>query len=109
MTLVRFDGTVTLTSTTETNLFAAQTTLKHYATKVFLNNMIATSEITVRVYDFDNNTSTERLYDSQVFKGAQVIPEIFIPFIPSEGGYRVTVESSNATSITITWSRFEAS
>lgn len=109
MTLIRFDGTETLTSTTETNLFAAQTTLKHYATKVFLNNMISTSEITVRVYDFDNNASTERLYDSQVFKNVQAIPEIFIPFIPSEGGYRVSIESADTNSIEITWSRFEAS
>jgi len=109
MTLVRFDGTETLTSTTETNLFVAQTTLKHYATKVFLNNMISTSEITVRVFDFDNNASTERLYDSQVFKNVQDITEIFIPFIPSEGGYKVTIQSVDTTSIIITWSRFEAS
>jgi len=109
MTLIRFDGTETLTSTVETNLFAAQTPLKHYATKVFLNNMIITTEITVRVYDFNNNASAERLYDSQVFKNVQDIPEIFIPFIPSEGGYRVTIQSADTTSITITWSRFEAS
>jgi len=107
MVLTQTDGAVTLTSTTETDLFTSQTTKQHYATKIFLHNMISTSEITIRVYDFDNNSSIARLYDSQVFKNIQSNPCVFIPFIPSTGGYKVSVQSGNATSINITWSRFE--
>lgn len=111
MALIRVNGTITLTDTNETNLFAAQTGLKHYATHVYLNNLVDTptlSEITLRVYVFDNQATLERLYDSQEFKGVQTDPDIYIPFVPVEGGYRVSAQRSSSSNITITFDRLEA-
>jgi len=104
MALIETDGSlVGLASISETFLFAAQTLLRYYATKIDLTNMISTSVITIRIYD--NINATERIYDTQVFQGVQDIPEVFIPFLPSSN-YRVSVQSVNTNSITIPWSRY---
>lgn len=111
MALTRVDGTITLTDTNETNLFAAQTDLKHYATAVYLNNMVDTptlSIVTIRVYGFDNNAVAERLWDFQEIKGAQQAPLFYVPMIQVEGGYRVSAQRSSSSNITITFDRFEA-
>lgn len=109
MTLFRFNGTLTLSDTVETNLFSSQTLFRHYATNVFLHNMVVDDVLVLRIYNFDNQTITERLYDSQEFKGVQDDPDVYIPFIPSEGGYRVTAQRTSSSNITITWDRYEAS
>ena len=89
MALTRVNGSTTLASV-EINLFSAQTTSQYYATYVYLHNLSSTSEIILRVFVRDNQSNTERLYDSQEFKGVQSVPAVFIPFIPVDGGYRVS-------------------
>lgn len=108
MVLIHIDGITTLTDTNETNLFSPQTPSRHYATQVFLDQMVIDDVLILRVYIFDNNASLERLYDSQEFKGPQGIEGIYIPFIPVEGGYRVSAQRSSSSNITITWNRSEA-
>lgn len=111
MTLSRTTGTITLTDTTETELFTPLTALKYYSTNVFLDNLITDSVVIIRVYTMNNTTLGEELYDSQTFKGVQNDPVIFIPYIPVEGsgavGYRVTAQRSSASSIVIDWDRYE--
>ena len=105
MALIEVNGSITSVLSTEQDLFATQTPLRYYATKVDLTNMISTSVITIRIYDFVNGV--EKIYDTQIFTGVQDIPEVFIPFLPSLN-YRVSVQSIDAdvTSITIPWSRY---
>lgn len=111
MALIRVNGSIELINVNETDLFAAQVDLKHYATHVYLNNLVdgpPFSDVTIRVYVFDNEIATERLYDSQQFKGVQSDPDIYIPFIPVEGGYRVSAQRASSSNIIITFDRLEA-
>ena len=105
MALLEANGSEALSDVDEEDLFATQTLLRYYATKVDLSNMIVTSIITIRIYDFVNGV--EKIYDTQIFTGVQDIPEVFIPFLPSSN-YRVSVQSVDADTINITipWSRY---
>ena len=96
---------------TEHPLFTSLTALKYYSTFVFLNRMQVDDvlDITVEVFDENVNTVAElRIYDSQTFKGVQSNPAIFIPFVPAEDGYVVTVTKTSTTNnLDIGWSRYE--
>ena len=112
MTLIRVSGSVLLDSLdTPKDLFVSQTGLKHYATTVFLDNTLngpPVSIVILRVFTFDNTGPGEELYDYQVFKGAQDSPAVYVPFIPVEGGYKITAERSSSANITIKFDRYEA-
>jgi hypothetical protein len=92
---------------TEQDLFVSQTTLAHYSTKIFFNALAANDEVIVRVYDFDEQNSVERIYRITTVVGVQVTPELLINWIPSTS-YRVTVQQTNTTFKTISWALYSA-
>ena len=92
---------------TEQNLFSSQTILAHYSTKIFFHNLVANDKITVKVYDNDEDSSTERLYRTIYVVGVQDDPVMIINWIPSNS-YRVTCEQTDGTNKTITWSLWTA-
>lgn len=83
-------GTVTLVNNNETDLFNVST-IKHYATWLHVNQMVAADILIVRVYVYDDTTLTQRKYLDVQISGSQTVPAIFIPFVPSSQ-YRVTIQ-----------------
>ena len=91
----------------ETNLFASQTILQHYSTKIFFDEMVANDVIILRVYDYDEDDAVEKVYRTVTLEGVQDDPEVMINWIPSSS-YRVTCELTSATSRTVTWALYTA-
>ena len=106
MVLSEFNGSKTMTGA-EDNLFVSQTTLKHYATHVFLHNMTSTDTIIIRVYVKDVDTGVEKLFITATATGVQSDPDVFVPFLPTSS-YRVTCEQTAGTNRAIPWTRNEA-
>lgn len=92
---------------TEQNLFASQTTLIHYSTKIFLEDMVANDKITIKVYDIDVNDSTEKVYRTIKTVGVQDDPVVLVNWIQSSS-YRVTCQQTSGTNKTITWALYSA-
>lgn len=92
---------------TEQNLFPSETTLKHYSTKIFFNTLVANDKVIVRVFDFDEQNSVERLYRTTAVVGVRITPELLINWIPSSS-YRVTVQQTNTAFKTISWALYSA-
>lgn len=106
MALTETHGNLTIDGT-EKNLFASQTSLKNYATTVFLNSMADGDVIIIRVYVNDaQGTPAERLWLSATYVGAQSDPSIFIPFLPTDS-YRVTIQRSAGSITSADWMRLE--
>ena len=106
MALTEFNGSKTMTGA-EDDLFASQTTLKHYATHIFLHNMTSTDVIIIRVYIKDVDTGVEKLYISPTTSGVQGDADVYVPFMPTSS-YRVTCEQTAGTFRAIPWTRAEA-
>lgn len=85
-------GSVTLTDNNETELFNVSS-IKHYATWLHVNQMVAGDKLVVRVFVFDDTGTIQRKYLDVEIVGAQTVPAIFIPFVPS-GQYRVTIQQT---------------
>lgn len=112
MTLTTADGSLLLTAL-EQDLFASQTSLQLYNTKIFLNTLADSDEIVIRIYNNDiNDSDTEKIIDVQTIVGRDVngIPGVNIPWLP-DNSYRVTVQQT-ITEVplafaTITWVRHD--
>ena len=105
MALLLYNGDIT-TDGTEQNLFSVTST-KHYASWIYLDSLIDTDSIRVRVYVYDVQDLTERKYIDTTISNAQESPAYFIPFIPAVQ-YRVSVTRTSLINRTISWQRAEA-
>jgi len=85
-------GFVTLTDNNETELFNVAS-VKHYATWLHVNQMLAASKLVIRVFVLDDVSASQRKYLDVEIVGSQTVPAIFIPFVPS-GSYRVTIQQT---------------
>jgi hypothetical protein len=104
MVLTYSHGNVT-TDGSEQNLFDI-TSDSHFATWIFTHNMQSGDAVTIRVYVYDENTTTLRLYDLQGLVGVQSSPAIFIPFLPSRR-YKVSIQRTAGTDRLYSWQRLQ--
>lgn len=99
------DGSQAVTST-ETDLFTAQTTGATYWCNVYCQNMTSGDIYIIRTYVKDENAATTRvLYEDTVsFADIEDQPTYYIPPVPTNS-FRVTVQKSSGTDRTFTWRR----
>ncbi len=97
------DGS-TLITTTETELFAAITTLKYHSIWIFLDPMLVGDEYKIRVYVKDASGGTERGYTESVFIDVQSPPGVYLPPILMDY-FRVTIQKIAGTDRTFKWRR----
>lgn len=105
MVLTFSNGTITTTAS-EQNLFDV-TGDKYYATHIFLHNMTGTETFVIKVYVYDTNGTTYRLYQTETLTGSQSDPCVFIPFLPTPQ-YKVSIQRTAGTDRAVTWLRAEA-
>lgn len=105
MTLTFTDGNVT-TDGTEQTLFDT-TADALFATWLFTHNMASGDSITVKIYVYDNNATTLRLYETVALTDAQSDPAMFIPFIPTNE-YKVSIQRTAGADRNYTWQRIQA-
>ena len=105
MALQSFDGTV-LTDGTEQDLFDI-TSLSHYASWVYLDNLVDGGSVQIRVFIQDPNDSAQmKKYIDTLISDAQSNPSFYIPWVPTQQ-YRVSVQRVSGSDINITWCRKE--
>lgn len=90
---------------TEQDLFPSQIGLLHYSTKIFFDELVNGDEITIRVFDEDVDTSTEKIYRTTSIQGVQLNPEVLINWMPSSS-YRVTCQQTVGSNKTITFALY---
>ena len=79
-----------------------QSSVNHYGTYIFTNNMQVGDELTIRVEVLDNTGITLRKYLDIALTGVQLSPAVFIPFIPT-GQYKVTIQRTAGVDRTYNW------
>jgi hypothetical protein len=84
-----------------------QSSVNHYATYIFTDNMQAGDQLTIRVYILDNEGIALKKYLDIALNGIQLSPAVFIPFIPT-GQYRVTVQRTGGVDRTYNWEYWTA-
>ena len=106
MALTEADGTLT-TSASEQNFFDITTGgPKYFTTIVFTHNMTSTETFVFKVYVYDSNASTSRLFDTITLTGDQTNDAYYIPTLISSQ-YKVSVQRTAGTDRAVTWKRFE--
>jgi len=105
MVLTFSNGTITTTAS-EQNLFDI-TADSHFATWVFTHNLQAADTVVLKVYVYDENGTTMRLYETETISGVQADPSIFIPFIPTKQ-YRVSIQRTAGSDRAVTWQRIQS-
>ncbi len=103
MALQSFNGSI-LTDGTEQDLFD-ETALQHYATWIFLDNLLGGESVQIRVYIQDPaDSNSMKKYIDVLVSDAQGSPSFYIPWTPTEQ-YRVSIQRVSGAGQTITWCR----
>jgi len=68
--------------------------LKHYATRIFFNELVAGDEIIVRVYDLNPSIPIEHTYRTVSIEGSQTDPAVEFNWLQSDH-YRISCEQIN--------------
>lgn len=97
------DGSV-IADGTEQNLFATVVAAGLHGCYVHTNNMQSGDVLEIRVYVYDQNTSSIRQYSIITLNGDQVSDSYFVDFIPSRQ-YRVSIKQTDGVNRTYTWER----
>lgn len=84
-----------------------QSSVNHYGTYIFTDQMQVGDELTVRVYVLDNQGITLKKYLDIALVGVQLSPAVFLPFIPT-GQYRVTVQRTAGVDRSYNWEYWTA-
>ena len=106
MALTEADGTIT-TSASEQDLFDITAGgPKYFTTIVFTNAMTATETFVFKVYVYDTNATTYRVFQTITLTGAQTDPAGYLPTLLSSQ-YKVSVQRTAGTDRAVTWKRFE--
>src|SRR5687767_8008558 len=98
------NGTTTTTASEQT--ISEVTGVQHYAHWLYLNNMTASETFRIKVYVYDQTSSTYRQYLTQDQIGVQASPAYYIPFIPARR-YKVTIQRTAGSDRSVTWDRVE--
>lgn len=105
MPLTEADGTITTTAS-EQDLFDITAGPKYFSTIIFLNAMTSTETFIIKVYVYDTNGATYRVYQTITLTGVQSDPAGYIPTLLSSQ-YKVTIQRTAGTDRAVTWKRFE--
>ena len=84
-----------------------QSSVNHYGTYIFTDQMQVGDELTIRVYILDNEGITLKKYLDIALTGVQLSPAVFLPFIPT-GQYRVTLQRTLGVDRTYNWEYWTA-
>jgi hypothetical protein len=105
MVLSYANGTTT-TDGSEQTLFDI-TSDAHFATWIFAHNMQAGDSIVIKVYVYDDNAATYRVYETQTLSGVQSLgTATFSPFVPTRR-YKVSIQRIAGTDRAYTWMRIQ--
>ena len=105
MALQSFDGNIT-TSGAEQDLFDI-TSLNHFATWVYLDNLLNGDSVQIRVYIQDpNDSAIMKKYIDVLISDAQSTPSFYIPWVPTNQ-YQVTIQRTAGVDRNVTWCRKE--
>lgn len=99
-------GTQTATINTEHTL-STQTGNKFYTAYIDLTNMTSTDTVEIRVSVIVKSAGSHILYFLQTFSGAQSNPLVYIPPLPSDISYKVTLKQTAGTGRTYDWRLYE--
>lgn len=103
-----FTSGSTTTTTSEADLFSPVTSDAYHGCHIFLHNMAAGDTFVFKVYTYDNNTTTLRVFDTITKTDAQTNPAFFVPMIPTRQ-YKITVQKTVGTNRAVTYDRVEHS
>src|SRR5678816_1035681 len=106
MPTVSSSGTQTATIGTEHTLYNP-TTSKFFTGLVDLTNMASGDTTEIRVYIIAKTAGSYILYHMQSYSGVQTTPLVFLPPLPSDIGYKLTLKQTAGTGRTYDWKVFE--
>jgi len=104
MTILFTNGSLT-SSSSEQTIFDVSGD-EHYSAWIFTHNMTSSESVRIKVYVFDSNTSTLRIYEDVTLSGVQSKPAYFIPWLPQRE-YKVTLQRTAGSDKAYTWLRAE--
>ena len=96
------NGTQTATIGTEHTL-TTQTGNKFYMAYIDLTNMVSGDNVEIRVSVIIKSAGSHILYFIQTFNGAQTNPLVFIPTLPSDISWKLTIKQTAGTGRTYDW------
>lgn len=104
MTLT-FPASGTLTTTvSEADVFTQVIVTGLHACKIHLDLMQAGDTFVIRVYNYDDADSVERLFGIYTYSDIQAEPTTYFDFIPSTR-YRITIQRTGGVDREISWGR----
>lgn len=103
MALTFANGTTT-TTTSEADLFSPVTADAHHGCHIYLHNMASGDTFVFKVYTYDANASTFRVFDTITKTDAQTNPAFYVPPIATPQ-YKITVQKTVGTNRAVTWNR----
>lgn len=106
MVTVSSNGTQTATISTEHTLYNP-TTSKFFTGYVDLTNMTSTDTTEIRVYVIAKTAGSYILYYMMSYTGAQSNPLVYIPPLPSDIGWKLTLKQTAGTGRSYDWKIFE--
>lgn len=104
MTITFTNGSTTSTSS-EASIWD-NTADRHYSGWIFTHNMTAAETIVIKVYVYDQNAATYRVWNTATLSGVQSDPAFFIPFVPTKR-HKVTIQRTGGSDKAYTWQRNE--
>ena len=106
MVTVSSNGSQTATLTTEHTLYNP-TTSKFFSGYVDLTNMTSGDTTEIRVYAIAKTAGSYILYYMASYSGAQTTPLVYIPPMPSDIGWKLTLKQTVGTGRSYDWKIFE--
>lgn len=96
------NGTQTATIGTEHTL-TTQTTNKFFMAYIDLTNMTSTDTVEIRVSLIIKTAGSHILYYLGTYTGAQSNPLVFVPTLPSDLSWKLTLKQTSGTGRTYDW------
>lgn len=107
MPVLSSNGTQTAVVTTEHTLYNP-TSNKWYSAYVDLTNMASGDTTEIRVYVLVKTAGSYILYNMSSYSGAQTYPLVYIPPLPSDLGWKLTLKQTVGTGRNYDWRVFES-
>lgn len=100
------NGTQTATLTTE-HILTTQTNNKFYTAYIDLTNMASGDTTEIRVSVIVKAAGSHILYYLGTYSGAQTNPLVYIPSLPSDISWKLTIKQTVGTGRTYDWRVYE--
>jgi len=106
MVTVSSNGTQTAVISTEHTLYNPVTS-KFFTAYVDLTNMTSTDTTEIRVYVIAKTAGSYIQYYMMSYTGVQTNPLVYIPPLPSDIGWKLTLKQTAGTGRTYDWKVYE--